>query len=160
MSQEAIDYLKEHAATALSRCSDRVADLKFFDGVKKRLVAGEDLSGELPQLKHVSSKDAAFIVDRLKNRCYDDMVGYWAMPSNSGIASEVSYEVVATDLIPRFTAKYATKTEVGAITITASSKGNYTDFTFDTGRVKKMDTEAALRELGHQLLLARLQQTD
>jgi hypothetical protein len=156
MSQEAIDYLKEHAATALSRCSDRVADLKFFDSVKRRLAAGEDLSGELPQLKHVIPKDAAFIVDRLKKRCYDDMVGYWTMPSNSGIDSKVTYEVVETELIPRFTAKYATKTEVGAITVTVSSKGNYTDFAFDTGRVKKMDTDAAIRELGNQLLMARL----
>jgi hypothetical protein len=156
MSQEAIDYLKEHATTALSRCSERVADMKFFDSVKTRLAAGEDLSDELPQLKYVIPKDAALIVERLKKRCYDDMVDYWYIPNKSGIESEVTYEIIETELIPRFTAKYATKTEVGEITVTASSKGNYTDFIFDTERVETIDTDTAIRELGNQLLMARL----
>ena len=156
MSQEVIDYFNELAKTAVNRCHDRVADLKFFEAVKARLAAGEDLSGELPQLKNVKSSDAIFVVEKLIKRCYDDMTGYWDIPSSGGIECKVSYEVNPSELIPRFAAEYIIGTEVGAVTFTLTSKGNHVDLDIDTGSVKNKDTTTALREVSHQLLMARL----
>lgn len=156
MTPEVIDYLKEISETALARCHDRVADRKFFESVKKRLLLGEDMSTELQQLKHVTPAKAALILDKLIQRCDSDMKAYWAIPSGSGIQSTISTELLPDELIPRFTAQYVAKTEVGTITVTVTSKGNYTDFHINTGSVKKIDTEAAIREMGNQLLMARL----
>ena len=158
MSQEVIDYFNELATTAINRCHDRVADLKFFESVKGRLAAGEDLSGELPQLKNVNSSDAIFVVEKLIKRCYDDMTGYWDIPRSGGIDCKVSYEVNPSELIPRFAAEYIIGTEVGAVTFTLTSKGNHVDLDVDTGSVKNKDTTTAMREVSSLLLLARLQQ--
>lgn len=158
MSQEVIDYFNELAKTAINRCHDRVADLKFFEAVKARLAAGEDLSGELPQLKNVKSSDALLVVEKLIKRCYDDMTGYWDIPSNGGIECKVSYEVNPSEIIPRFSAAYCIKTDVGAVTFTLTSKGNHVDLDVDTGSVKNKDTTTALREVSSLLLFARLQQ--
>ena len=156
MSQEVIDYFNELAKTAVNRCHDRVADLKFFESVKGRLAAGEDLSGELPQLKNVKSSDAIFVVDKLIKRCYDDMAGYWDIPSSGGIDCKVTYEIADNEIIPRFSAVYRIKTDVGAVTFTLASKGNHVDLDVDTGSVKNKDTTTALKEVNHQLLMARL----
>ena len=158
MSQEVIDYFNELAKTAVNRCHDRVADLKFFESVKGRLAAGEDLSGELPQLKNVKSSDAIFVVDKLIKRCYDDMAGYWDIPSSGGIDCKVTYEITDNEIIPRFSAVYRIKTDVGAVTFTLASKGNHVDLDVDTGSVKNKDTTTALREVSSLLLFARLQQ--
>jgi hypothetical protein len=158
MSQEVIDYFNELAKTAVNRCHDRVADLKFFESVKGRLAAGEDLSGELPQLKNVKSSDAIFVVEKLIKRCYDDMAGYWDIPSSGGIDCKVTYEITDNEIIPRFSAVYSIKTDVGAVTFTLASKGNHVDLDVDTGSVKNKDTTTALREVSSLLLLARLQQ--
>ena len=158
MSQEVIDYFNELAKTAVNRCHDRVADLKFFESVKARLAAGEDLSGELPQLKNVKSSDAIFVVDKLIKRCYDDMAGYWDIPSSGGIDCKVTYEITDNEIIPRFSAVYRIKTDVGAVTFTLASKGNHVDLDVDTGSVKNKDTTTALREVSSLLLFARLQQ--
>ncbi len=158
MSQEVIDYFNELATTAINRCHDRVADLKFFESVKARLAAGEDLSGELPQLKNVKSSDAIFVVEKLIKRCYDDMTGYWDIPRSGGIDCKVSYEVNPSELIPRFAAEYIIGTEVGSVTFTLTSKGNHVDLDVDTGSVKNKDTTTAMREVSSLLLLARLQQ--
>ena len=156
MSQEVIDYFNELAKTAVNRCHDRVADLKFFESVKGRLAAGEDLSGELPQLKNVKSSDAIFVVDKLIKRCYDDMAGYWDIPSSGGIDCKVTYEIADNEIIPRFSAVYRIKTDVGAVTFTLASKGNHVDLDVDTGNVKNKDTTTALKEVSQQLLIARL----
>ena len=132
MSQEVIDYFNELATTAINRCHDRVADLKFFESVKARLAAGEDLSGELPQLKNVKSSDAIFVVEKLIKRCYDDMTGYWDIPSSGGIDCKVTYEITDNEIIPRFSAAYRIKTDVGAVTFTLTSKGNHVDLDVDT----------------------------
>ena len=158
MSQEVIDYFNELAKTAVNRCHDRVADLKFFESVKGRLAAGEDLSGELPQLKNVKSSDAIFVVEKLIKRCYDDMAGYWDIPSSGGIDCKVTYEMADNEIIPRFSAVYRIKTDVGAVTFTLASKGNHVDLDVDTGSVKNKDTTTALREVSSLLLFARLQQ--
>ena len=158
MSQEVIDYFNELAKTAVNRCHDRVADLKFFESVKGRLADGEDLSGELPQLKNVKSSDAIFVVDKLIKRCYDDMAGYWDIPSSGGIDCKVTYEIAENEIIPRFSAVYRIKTDVGAVTFTLASKGNHVDLDVDTGSVKNKDTTTALREVSSLLLFARLQQ--
>ena len=158
MSQEVIDYFNELAKTAVNRCHDRVADLKFFESVKARLAAGEDLSGELPQLKNVKSSDAIFVVEKLIKRCYDDMAGYWDIPSSGGIDCKVTYEITDNEIIPRFSAVYRIKTDVGAVTFTLASKGNHVDLDVDTGSVKNKDTTTALREVSSLLLFARLQQ--
>jgi hypothetical protein len=158
MSQEVIDYFNELAKTAVNRCHDRVADLKFFESVKGRLADGEDLSGELPQLKNVKSSDAIFVVDKLIKRCYDDMAGYWDIPSSGGIDCKVTYEIADNEIIPRFSAVYRIKTDVGAVTFTLTSKGNHVDLDVDTGSVKNKDTTAAMREVSSLFLLARLQQ--
>ena len=156
MSQEVIDYFNELAKTAVNRCHDRVADLKFFESVKGRLAAGEDLSGELPQLKNVKSSDAIFVVEKLIKRCYDDMAGYWDIPSSGGIDCKVTYEMADNEIIPRFSAVYRIKTDVGAVTFTLTSKGNHVDLDVDTGSVKNKDTTTALKEVSRQLLMARL----
>ncbi len=156
MTPDVIDYLNEIAESAIARCHERVADRKFFVSVKRRLELGEDLSAELPQLKQVSPEKAVLIVDKLIQRCDSDMTGYWAMSSASGIQSKVGMEMQEHELIPRFTAKYSTKTEVGAVAITVTSKGNYADFDIDTSRVRTMDKDAAVKELANQLLAARL----
>ena len=156
MSQEVIDYFNELAKTAVNRCHDRVADLKFFESVKGRLAAGEDLSGELPQLKNVKSSDAIFVVEKLIKRCYDDMAGYWDIPSSGGIDCKVTYEIADNEIIPRFSAAYRIKTDVGAVTFTLASKGNHVDLDVDTGSVKNKDTTTALKEVNHQLLMAKL----
>ena len=158
MSQEVIDYFNELAKTAVNRCHDRVADLKFFESVKGRLAAGEDLSGELPQLKNVKSSDAIFVVEKMIKRCYDDMEGYWDIPSSGGIDCKVTYEITDNEIIPRFSAVYRIKTDVGAVTFTLASKGNHVDLDVDTGSVKNKDTTTALREVSSLLLFARLQQ--
>jgi hypothetical protein len=157
MSQEVIDYFKELAKTAVNRCHDRVADLKFYEGVKGRLAAGEDLSGELPQLKNVKSSDAIFVVEKLIKRCYDDMTGYWDIPSNGGIECKVSYEINPSELIPRFAAEYTIGTEVGAVTFTLTSKGNHVDLDADIGSVKQVDVDAAIKEVAQRLFFANLQ---
>ncbi len=156
MTPDVIDYLKEIADSAIARCHERVADRKFFVSVKRRLELGEDLSAELPQLKHVSAKKAVLIVDKLIQRCDSDMTGYWTMPNASGIQSKVSMEMQEQELIPRFTAKYSTKTEVGAVAFTVTSRGNHADFDIDTSRVKTMDKDAAVKELANQLLAAQI----
>ena len=160
MAQDLNDYLNELAHSAVERCHARMADRRFFESVKQRIAQGEDLSSEVQQLRGVSKRDALFVVNKLIKRCDTDMQSFWTLPRASGIQSHVTYQEVAEELIPRFTATYTTKTEVGPLTVTATSLGNYTDFKVDTSRIKQADTEAALRELGHQLLLARLQQAD
>ena len=158
MSQEVIDYFNEHAKTAINRCHDRVADLKFFERVKGRLAAGEDLSGELPPLKNVKSSDAILVVEKLIKRCYEDMADFWKIPSSDSIQSKVSYELKDDELLPRFSAAYRIKTDVGIVTFTLASKGNHVDLDVDTGSVKDKDTTTALKEVSGLLLFARLQQ--
>ena len=114
------------------------------------------MSGELPQLKNVKSSDAIFVVEKLIKRCYDDMAGYWDIPSSGGIDCKVTYEMADNEIIPRFSAAYRIKTDVGAVTFTLASKGNHVDLDVDTGSVKNKDTTTALKEVSHQLLMARL----
>ena len=159
MSQAVVDYFNELAESAIERCHERMSDLKFYENVKARLLAGEDLSEELPLLKKVNQADAAFITDKLIERCWADMDGYWTLAANTGIQSKVSHELLEGELIPRFTAEYTTNTEVGEMTFTLASKGNHVDLDIDTGSVKNMDTAAALKEVAAHLLIFRLRAT-
>ena len=159
MSQEVIDYFNELAESAIERCHQRVADLKFYQNVKARLLAGEDLSEELLQLKNVKSSDAIFVVEKLIKRCYDDMADYWAIPNNGEIECKVSYEIEGHEIIPRFSTAYRINTAVGTVTFTLASKGNHVDFDVDTGSVKPMDTASALKEIAAHLLIFRLRAT-
>ncbi len=159
MSQEVIDYFNELAESAIERCHERMADLKFLKNVKTRILAGEDLSGELPLLKQVSGKDAVFVADKLIERYLSDMAGYWAMPERSGIESDVTYEMKEGELIPRFTTKYRFSTEVGAVTLTLSSHGNHVDLDINTADVKNMDIDTAIKGVSQQLFFANLQNT-
>ena len=160
MAQDLNDYLNEFAHSAVERCHARMADRRFFESVKQRIAQGEDLSSEIQQLRGVSKRDALFVVNQLIKRCDADMQSFWTLPRASGIQSHVTSQEVASESIPRFIARYSTNTEVGPLTVTATSLGNYTDFKVDTSSIKQSDTAAALRELGHQLLLARLQQNN
>jgi hypothetical protein len=157
MGQEVIDYFNELAKTAVNRCHDRVADLKFFEAVKSRLAAGENLSSELPQLKNFKSSDAIVVVEKLIKRCYDDMEGFWGIPSSGGIDCKVTYEITDNDIIPRFSASYCIKTDVGAVTFTLNSKGNHVDLDVDIGSVKQVDVDAAIKEVAQRLFFANLQ---
>ena len=160
MAQDLNDYLNELAHSAIERCHARMADRRFFESVKQRIAQGEDLSSEVQQLRGVSKRDALFVVNKLIKRCDTDMQSFWTLPRASGIQSQITYQEVASELISRFTVRYSTKTEVGPLTVTATSLGNYTDFQIDTSRIKQTDTEAALREPGHHLLITRLQQNN
>ncbi len=159
MNQEVADYFNELASSAMSRSRDRVADRKFFEQVRVRIEAGESLTAELPQLAHLETTEVLGILDNLVKRCDSEMRDYWAIPSNSGIESEIRQELRADEVLPRITATYTATTEVGMVTVTVSSKGNRTDVQLDTSRVQNMDTARAINELASQLLVARMAAT-
>jgi hypothetical protein len=156
MSQDVTDYFEELAHSAIERCHARVADRKFFESVKARIARGEDLSEEIQQLRGVSKKDALFVVNQLIKRCDTDMVGYWSLPGRTTIESAVNAELVAGELVPRFTARYTVQTEVGKMTVTLANQGNHTDISLNASEIKAANRDTAMRELANQLLVARM----
>ena len=156
MYQEIVHYFANLAKSAIERCHKRAADRKFFENVRERLVDGDHLSDQLPELKQVSASTAASVIDNLIRRCDTDMLSYWESVKSNAIQCRVEMQRLAGELIPRFTAEYAIATELGPVVIRAISQGNHTDINIDSSSVDSANHNAALKEAKQQLVFALL----
>lgn len=156
MYQEIVHYFAKLAESAIERCHKRAADRQFFENVRERLVSGDHLSDQLPELKQVSANTAATVVDNLIRRCDTDMLSYWESVKSNAIQCRVEMQRLAGELIPRFTAEYAIATELGPVVIRAISQGNHTDIKIDSSSVDSANHNAALKEAKQQLVFAVL----
>ena len=147
-------FFERKANAALKQSLERACDLSHFKQVKTRLEAGEDLSKELPQLKRLSKKDALAAVKTLIKRCDSNLAGYWALPKAAKAKLSVTHKSYKGELVPRFTAVYAFKTQLGLVEIKVTTQGKYVFVSANTKDVKKANTELALRDVEKQLSLA------
>jgi hypothetical protein len=156
MSQEIVHYFAKLAESAIERCHKRAADRKFFENVRERLDNGDHLSDQLPELKQVSAKTAATVVDNLIRRCDTDMLSYWESVKSNAIQCRVEMQRLVGELIPRFNVEYAIATELGTVVIRAISQGNHTDINIDSSSIHSTHQDAALKEAKQQLVFAVL----
>ncbi|MDP3121304.1 hypothetical protein [Polynucleobacter sp.] len=146
-------YFERKANGALKQSLERACDLSHFKQVKVRLEAGEDLSKELPQLKRLSKKDALVIVKTLIKRCDTDLNDYWTLPKSTEAKLIVAHKSYKGELVPRFTANYQFKTQLGQVEIKVTTQGRYVFVSPSTKDIKKANIELALREVDKQLTL-------
>jgi len=147
-------FFERKANGALKQSLERACDLSHFKQVKTRLEAGEDLSKELPQLKKLSKKDVLAAVKTLIKRCDTDLNDYWTLPKAAKAKLSVTHKSYKGELVPRFTAVYAFKTQLGLVEIKVTTQGRYVFASPGTKDVKKANTELALRDVEKQLSLA------
>jgi len=147
-------FFERKANGALKQILERSCDLSHFKQVKTRLQAGEDLSKELPQLKKLSKKDALAAVNTLIKRCDTDLNDYWVLPKAAKAKLSVTHVSYRGELVPRFTAVYAFKTQLGQVEIKVTTQGRYVFVSPSAKDVKKANTELALRDVEKQLSLA------
>lgn len=150
------DYFQQKAQDALDKAMERACDLAQFKQVKLRLESNEDLSVELPQLKHLDKKKALAVVKGLIKRCNDDLNGYWAIPTVTKSEMAVKHQLAKGDLVPRFNARYAFKTKLGTVEFVVSTQGRHISVAANTAYVKKANTGLALREIDKRLMLAQI----
>ena len=136
-------FFERKANAALKLSLDRACDLSHFKQVKTRLEGGEDLTKELPQLKKLAKKDALAAVKTLIKRCDTDLSDYWTLPKAAKAKLSVTHKSYKGELVPRFTANYEFKTQLGLVVVSPTAKD-----------VKKANIELALRDVEKQLSLA------
>lgn len=147
-------FFERKANAALKQSLERACDLSHFKQVKTRLEASEDLSKELPQLKKLSKKDALAAVKTLIKRCDTDLAGYWALPKAAKAKLSVTHKSYKGEMVPRFTAVYAFKTQLGLVEIKVTTQGRYIFVSASKKEVKKANVELAFRDVEKLLSMA------
>lgn len=156
MNEFIINFFENRAKSVLSECNARANDLHHFKQVLYRINQGEDLSGELPQLKNLDKKTAIAAVKTLIKRCEVDMAAYWLLPNSPKIKVEVKHSHPPTDLVPRFAANYIFTTPVGKVGIRVTTQGNYISVQPDTKDISKPKLDEAIRSIERQITLLNI----
>ena len=129
-------FFVRKAEAALTKASNRVADLHFFEQVLARLKSGEDLSPELPAFKKVDKKAAIESTKTLIKHCKDDLTkGYWDIKSKK-ITLKVKGEFIANELVPRYTAIYKVEIKSGEVVIRVETAGATVEVHTNTKKCK------------------------
>lgn len=147
-------FFERKANSALKQSLERACDLSHFKQVKTRLESGEDLTKELPQLKMLTKKDALAALKALIKRCDTDLNDYWTLPKATKAKLVVTHKSYKGELVPRFTANYEFKTQLGLVEIKVTTQGRYVFVSPSAKDVKKANIELALRDVEKQLTLS------
>jgi len=158
MNEFIVSFFENRAKTILGECPARANDLNHFKQVLNRINQGEDLSGELPQLKKLDKKTAIAAVKTLIKRCEEDMAAFWMLPNSPKIKIDVKQIYPSTDLVPRFTANYVITTPVGKVGIRVATQGNYISVQTNTKDVTKPRLDEAIRSIERQITLLQVAQ--
>lgn len=156
MSENLLNLVRQKARLVLEQVSRRVADRKLFEQIKRRLLDGEDLTDELPELKPHSKDDALDVADKLIQRCVADVADYWKYPNSPSIEVTVEQEQISTELIPRFRVGYEFKTGLGSVGLKVTTMGQniYIEPLLDN--IKTNLRDMAMQEVSQQLVMAGL----
>lgn len=156
MNEFIVSFFESRAKTILGECHARANDLNHFKQVLYRINQGEDLSGELPQLKKLDKKTAIAAVKMLIKRCEEDMAAFWLLPNSPKVKVDVKHTHPSTELVPRFTANYTLTTPAGKVGIRVATKGNYISVQPDTKDIAKPKIDEAIRSIERQITLLQI----
>jgi galactokinase/mevalonate kinase-like predicted kinase len=154
MSEFIHKFFELKARQVLKQTAERMADLSFFKQIKHRIEAGEDLSGELPQLKSLTQKSALKSVQNLIKRCDTDLNSYWQLHKTAKAKVSVTKEFRVQESVPRFDAEYKFATEQGAVTVSVMTQGQNIRVLVSNEKVKKELVDSALLAVEKQLTLS------
>ena len=127
MSNLIQDYFEDRARKAIALSAKRMSDLRFFEQVKLRLEAGEDLTKEVPAFKAYKKKEAITKVKELVARCQQDLKkGFWFIKAD-GIDQKIKSEFNDAELVPRYIAEFKIITGKGRVIVKVTTAGGNID---------------------------------
>jgi hypothetical protein len=148
MATTAHEILQDKAKLALDKAAKRVADLRFFEQVLRRLNNGEDMAKELKEFALVDKKTAIATLKLLIRRCKDDLQkGYWQFINQKIVQAKVTSKYDYIEHVPNYKVDYTIKTRLGVVAACVENAGATARITFDTRDCKGATKEEALEEV-------------
>ena len=108
------EFFWDRAVNALDQSIQHLRDRDFFESVQMKLLAGADLTDDLPELKGMEA-EAPAIIEKLHNEAMSAAVDCWEL--KAGAAKVFSTTIRTHDVedsnIPCFDVEYSAKTIEG-----------------------------------------------
>ena len=156
MSETLLNFFQENALGVLAKCDIRMADCRHFEQVMHRLMRGEDLSSELPELKSLTKKQCLDVVRKLTEKCHQDILSLWNVSTTDRIKTTVEQALSPTELLPRFKVHYDLKTNHGQLQVAVTTTGRNAISVMNLDKVKKNKIDLAIEEAEILLLVEAL----
>lgn len=153
-------FIRSYFEKITDRCLDTsfslACDLSHFKQIKNRLVAGENLSNQIPQLKKLSSDQALIVIKKLIKESETKLITQWNLHKLTKTKTKVAFQFFKGELVPRFCIGYEVPTKLGVLTLNVRTQGRYIFVSNETKDIKISNMELALFEAEKQLTMGGL----
>jgi hypothetical protein len=149
-------FIAKHSVNALLKTERRIADIMHYEQVRDRVAAGEDLSGELPQLRTLSKADAVKAINALIKAKDAQAASFWDLPGVR-VRSEVKIIKQTDKSRPRYDVAYTFTTKYGEVDVSLVIDGASSLQKISIRNVEKSQQILAYKSVVNQIDLMRLQ---
>jgi hypothetical protein len=102
-------------------CMQALMKVDFYEGLLRRLAAGQSIADELPVVENMSFELVKLTVQRLKKQAELAANEAWELPNElkGSFVTTVRSAVTQGELIPQYDVKYVAETNVGKVQVAA-----------------------------------------
>ena len=157
MTQALHDFFNQHAENAIAGMKQALLAQIFYKRLLPRLVAGEDLSDEIPVLAKVGQKQAIKVVKQAIEENQTNLQTVWNLPQKLQKVGkqEVRLQQEPYEPLPRVQLTFRYPSSAGEVVVRVKTMGENISISWTTPR-NKMAAELGLRELEKEASFALL----
>jgi hypothetical protein len=152
-----IKFFETRAEAALIEVPKAISGMGFYHRLHRRMLNGEDLSGEVPVIAEVGLDAATKVVAEAEQEFKERITSAWQLKDAwaADIATEIEHVQLPLELIPRFNVCYTFATEYGAVVVKVKTTGLNFKVTVDASACGHL-ANMALQEADQLLTFAAL----
>lgn len=100
-------------------CMQALMKVDFYEGLLRRLAAGQSIADELPVVENMSSELVKLTVQRLKKQAELAANEAWELPNElkGSFVTTVRSTMTQGELIPQYDAEYIAETKMGQVRV-------------------------------------------
>jgi hypothetical protein len=149
--QQIQGFFENKANAALANAINNINAKNLYEIACKRLVQGDDLTDEIPELKNVTKVQALQVLNALVKQAVAAIQAAWVLDSSyaSLFSSTVRIQHKKNALFEQYDVEHQAHTEQGVVTIAIVTQGRI-------ATVKVQGNEQAIELLSKQLVIAGL----
>ena len=157
MSQALHDYFTQHGEKALAGMKQALLAQNFYNRLLPRLIAGEDLSDEMPVIAKLGQKGTIKVAKAALAENQARMQAVWQLPPKLRKLGEqeIKMNTEPYELLPRVQMIYRYKCSAGQVVVHVQTMGENVSVTWKTER-NKMVAAMCLQQLEKDLAFALL----
>lgn len=157
MSQALHDYFTQHGEKALAGMKQALLAQNFYNRLLPRLIAGEDLSDEMPVIAKLGQNGTIKVAKAALAENQARMQAVWQLPPKLRKLGEqeIKMNTEPYELLPRVQMIYRYKCSAGQVVVRIETMGENVSVTWKTER-NKMVAAMCLQQLEKDLAFALL----